>query len=91
MADAKQQIMDQVRQQAALANARALVEVSPHLTFLTPTLYTTSEQLLTLLIEIKRTLFRTLRPQTRHLFIFWRIFMLYNVYGEIHDIVECCE
>lgn len=30
MSDAKQQIMDQVRQQAALQNARALVEVSTH-------------------------------------------------------------
>lgn len=81
MADPKQQILDQLRQQAALQNARALVEVI--------TLFpTTGRGCKLTLAETERTLLRTLRPQTRHLFVLVGDHMLSELHGEIHGGVE---
>ena len=85
MADPKQQIMDQVRQQAALSNARALVEVhSPAY----PLANLRTDADIALLVETQRTLFRAMRTQTWHLPLISRNNMLSELYGKVHAGVE---
>ena len=79
MADPKQAIMDQVRQQAALSNARALIDVSAErnqiiLAHNPPSL--TCER-----TESQRTLLRALRPQTRLLPLLLGNDVLYLLHG----------
>lgn len=87
MADPKQQIMSQVREQAALANARQLVEVG---NIIAPTHSNSLDLKLTRtsLIETQRTLLRTLRPETRHLSQLLRTNLLHALHGEVHGGVE---
>ena len=83
MADPKQQLMSQVRQQAALANARQLVEVRFH-----HLMSITSALTRHLCAEIERTLLRTLRSQNRDLSQLLRADLLHTLHGEVHGSME---
>lgn len=82
MADAKQQIMDQIRQQQALGNARALVEVR------IIAVYRRLRRQLILITETQRALFRALRPQPRLFPFLRRTNVLHRVHGEVHGGME---
>lgn len=82
MADAKQQIMDQIRQQQALGNARALVEVR---------MISINRRLrreLIVIAETQRALLRALRPQPRLFPFLRRTDVLHRMHGEVHGGVE---
>lgn len=74
--------MDQVRQQAALQNARALVEVSTFPSLQSQPTY------LTLRSEGQRALLRALRPETRLLSLLGRNYVLHSLHGKVHEILE---
>jgi hypothetical protein len=78
--DPKTALMRQVQQEAAMQNARMLVEV------LLLTLQHASPSYM--LPETQRTLLRTLRPKTRHLTVQGRGGLLYQLHGEVHECLE---
>jgi hypothetical protein len=78
--DPKTALMRQVQQEAAMQNARMLVEV------LLLTLQHASPSYM--LPETQRTLLRTLRPKTRHLTVQGRGGLLYQLHGEVHERLE---
>lgn len=84
-----QAIKQQVAQEAAVANARQLVEVyhqSLHFDYL-------SEAHNTNHIahpETQRTLLRTLHPQARFFAVVGRVNLLLSVHGKVHVGLECC-
>jgi hypothetical protein len=91
--DPKTQIMRQVQQEAAMQNARMLVEVWPPFSTLSnsypphfqyPTLYLRTDWI----PETQRTLLRTLRPQTRDLTLQRRRDVLHKLHGEVHELME---
>jgi len=80
--DPKKAVMDQVRQEAAMTNARQLIEVC--------TIQTISDYKIDANIqaESQRALLREMRSQTRLLIIERRDDMLHSVHGEIYGGVE---
>ena len=82
--DPKAAVMNQVRQEAAMTNARQLIEV--HILKVIPD-YKTASNLQT---ESQRALLREMRSQTRLFIIQRRDGMLYSMHGEVYGSVEHC-
>jgi hypothetical protein len=78
--DPKAAVMNQVRQEAALQNARQLIEVKPS----SGSLWTK----LTQFLEIKRTLLREVRSPARLLSLQRRTDLFHAVHGEVHGGME---
>jgi hypothetical protein len=78
--DQKSAIMNQVRQEAAMNNARQLIEVLKS--------YILNHILINNLTESQRTLLREMRAQTRLFIIERRNDLLHSLYGEIYGCLE---
>ena len=80
--DPKTQVMGQVQQEAAMQNARMLVEVY---TLCIPYYHTS---LANIIPETQRTLLRALRAQARNLALQGRRKLLHVMHGEVHERME---
>jgi hypothetical protein len=93
-ADPKSAVMNQVRQEAAMNDARLLIEVIPLLPHIPIAFPSPSPIILPTLgslrfsPENKRPLLRTLHPQTRLLPLIRRDPMFYTVHGEVYGGLE---
>jgi hypothetical protein len=82
-ADPKSAVMNQVRQEAAMQNAKLLIDVHSYSNIpLHPKLSNEKKT------ENKRTLLRKMRPQTRLLPLIRRDDMFYAVHGEVYGGLE---
>lgn len=92
--DPKTAVMRQIQQEAAMQNARMLVEVLQLLQSLSLTMKASSNVPNP---ETQRTLLRTLHTETGNIVVQGRRGMLHCLYGEIYDCLEhgveglCCE
>lgn len=84
-----QAIKQQVAQEAAVANARQLVEVPIPLHHLSTFKIAHTLTLPVRTSETQRTLLRTLHPQARLFAVVGRIDLLLSVHGKIHVGLEC--
>jgi hypothetical protein len=85
--DPKTAIMNEVRQESAVLNARRLIEVYYANCTIAPLHYKSSPSRL----ESQRTLLRSLHPQARHVNLKRRINMHLSVHGKVHVCVEHSE
>jgi hypothetical protein len=83
-----QAIKQQVAQEAAVANARQLVEVNHQSQLFSLSLPSPIYMLITCATETQRTLLRALHPQTRFFAVLGRIHLLLSVHGKVHVCME---
>jgi len=90
--DPKTAIVNQIRQEAAINNARQLIDVSTHFpsNFYIPKVAQARTSFSKYFTENEFPLLRKVRPFTRQLVIEKGRELLHNVHGEIYGDVEYC-